>query len=98
MEHNDESTAPAKLFRSKSNRVIGGVCGGIAEYFNIDPLIVRIAWVFVALFGGAGIIAYIISLIIIPENPNQESVKIENGFGPTSAPMWPVMWSRGPSW
>lgn len=63
-----------KLYRSKANRVIGGVCGGIAEYFNIDPILIRIAWVFVTLFAGAGIIAYIVALIIVPDNPVQESV------------------------
>jgi phage shock protein C len=56
-----------KLYRSKRNKVISGVCGGIAEYFGLDPIIIRIAWVAIALAGGAGFIAYIIALIIIPE-------------------------------
>ncbi len=58
-----------RLFRSKSQRMIGGVCGGIAEYFNIDPTIVRLGFalasVFLALIGG--IIAYVLALFIIPE-------------------------------
>lgn len=74
METKDHaSTNSKKVYRSKANRVIGGVCGGIAEYFNIDPLIVRIGWVFISLFAGAGIIAYIAALIIMPDNPNQSS-------------------------
>ena len=55
-----------RLYRSKENRKIAGVCGGIAEYFNIDPTIVRILWVLFALMG-AGVIAYIVGWIIIPE-------------------------------
>lgn len=56
-----------KLYRSKKERMIGGVCGGIAEYFDVDPTIIRIAWVVFTLMGGAGIIAYIIAWIIVPE-------------------------------
>ena len=71
-ENQDNAQATPKLFRSKANRLVGGVCGGIAEYLRIDPFIVRIGWVFITLFAGAGIIAYIAALIIVPENPNQE--------------------------
>ena len=56
-----------KLYRSKKKRVIAGVCGGIAEYFNIDPTLVRLLWVFFILAAGSGILAYIIAWIIIPE-------------------------------
>jgi len=60
-----------KLYKSRENRMIDGVCGGIAEYFNIDPTIVRLGWVIFSLAGGSGVLAYIIALIIIPENPNR---------------------------
>jgi phage shock protein C len=56
-----------KLYRSKKNRVIAGVCGGIAEYFNIDPTLVRLLWIFFVIIWGSGILAYIIAWIIIPE-------------------------------
>jgi len=56
-----------RLTRSKKERIIAGVCGGIAEYFDIDPTIVRLGLVLVTLMGGAGILAYIIAWIIIPE-------------------------------
>ena len=56
-----------KLYRSKKNRVIAGVCGGIAEYFNIDPTLVRLLWIFFVIIWGSGILAYIIEWIIIPE-------------------------------
>lgn len=60
-----------RLFRSRTNRVIGGVCGGIGDYFNIDPVIVRVVTALSALFGGLGLVIYIAGLILIPENPNE---------------------------
>ncbi|MDD5417895.1 MAG: PspC domain-containing protein [Candidatus Nanoarchaeia archaeon] len=60
-----------KLYRSKTNRVIAGICGGIGEYFNIDPVIIRILWVLFTLAGGSGIIAYIIAWVIIPEEKDK---------------------------
>ena len=56
-----------KLYKSSVNRMLRGVCGGIAEYFNIDPTLVRLVWVIITLMGGAGILAYIIAAIIIPD-------------------------------
>jgi len=55
-----------RLKRSITDKVILGVCGGIAKYFNIDPSLVRIGWVIFTLLGGSGIIAYIICALIIP--------------------------------
>ena len=49
--------------------MLDGVCGGIAEYFGIDPTVVRLIWVLFSLMGGCGILAYIIAAIIIPRNP-----------------------------
>ena len=59
-----------KLYRSKTNKKIVGVCAGIAQYFNIDPTIIRIIWAIVTLFGGAGVILYIICAFVIPEEPD----------------------------
>ena len=56
-----------RLYKSRTNRQIAGVCGGIGEYFNIDPVIIRLLAVVFTLAGGAGLIAYIIGAIIIPE-------------------------------
>ena len=57
-----------KLYRSKKERMIVGVCGGIAEYFKMDPTIIRLLWVIGTLiFFGAGIIAYLIAWVIVPE-------------------------------
>ena len=62
---------PKKLFRSKNDRKLFGVCGGIAEYFNIDPVIVRVGWVVASLMFGSGLLAYVIAAIVMPEQPNQ---------------------------
>jgi phage shock protein PspC (stress-responsive transcriptional regulator) len=55
-----------RLYRSRTEKIIAGVCGGLAEYFNTDPTIVRLIWVLVTLLGGAGILAYIILWILMP--------------------------------
>lgn len=58
-----------RLYKSNTDKKIDGVCAGIAEYFDIDPTIIRLAWVLVALFVGSGIIAYIIAMIVLPSKP-----------------------------
>lgn len=58
-----------RLYKSNRSKMLCGVCGGIAEYFNADPTLVRLAWVIFSALGGSGIIAYIIAAIIIPSNP-----------------------------
>jgi len=58
-----------KLYRSRDDRKIGGVCGGIAEYFDWDPTLVRVGAVVLAVLWGAGFWAYIIAWAIIPERP-----------------------------
>lgn len=62
-----------KLYRSRKDYMIGGVCGGIAEYFDVDTTLVRLLAVLIILLGGAGVVAYIIAWIIIPKNPEQVS-------------------------
>lgn len=56
---------PKKLYRSNTNKMICGVCAGVAEYINIDPTVVRLLWVVFA-FSGFGILAYLIAAIVIP--------------------------------
>ena len=55
-----------RLYRSRSERKIAGVCGGLAVYLGVDPVILRIAWAVVALAGGLGIVAYLICWLAIP--------------------------------
>ena len=57
-----------KLAKSQSEKKLCGVCGGLAEYFNIDPTLVRLLWILFSLAGGAGVLAYIIAAVIMPDN------------------------------
>lgn len=58
-----------KLYRSRTDSKIAGVCGGIAEYFNVDPTIVRLFAVLTIFFGGGGVVAYLIAWLIVPLEP-----------------------------
>ena len=64
-----------KLMRLRTDRKIAGVCAGFAEYFDLDVTIVRVVWLLVAIFGGGGIIAYIIAWIVVPEEPEFDSAQ-----------------------
>ena len=57
-----------KLYRSDENKMLAGVCGGIGEYFGVDPTLIRLAWVVFSLLGGSGLLAYILAAIIIPRD------------------------------
>ena len=67
VEEGDKNMEQKKLFRSLDNRMVCGVCGGIGNYFNIDPTLIRLVWVLASFVGGGGLLAYIIAAIIIPE-------------------------------
>jgi phage shock protein C len=60
---------PKRFYRSTTDRVIGGVAAGLAEYFSLDPVLIRLLFVLFALFGGGGVLVYIIFWIVIPEKP-----------------------------
>lgn len=60
---------PRKLMRSSVDRKIGGVCAGVAEYFDFDPTIVRVVWLLAVLFGGTGLLLYVILWIVLPPAP-----------------------------
>ncbi|HOR42497.1 MAG TPA: PspC domain-containing protein [Atribacterota bacterium] len=72
-----------KLYRSKKDSIIAGVCGGIAEYFQLDSTLVRLLAILVVFLGGAGVIAYIVAWIIIPQNPEQETEPVELNDAPS---------------
>lgn len=56
-----------RLYKSATDKKICGVCAGIAEYFDIDPTLVRLAWVVFTCLGGSGVLAYIIAAIVLPD-------------------------------
>ncbi len=72
-----------KLMRSRRDEKIAGVCGGFAEYLDLDPTLVRLAWVLCALFIGWGVIAYIIAWIVMPQEPLTKPATVE---APTGIP------------
>lgn len=55
-----------KLYRSESDKKLAGVCGGLADYLSVDVTIIRLIWALVAVFGGTGLVAYLIAALIIP--------------------------------
>jgi phage shock protein C len=65
-----------KLYKSNTDKKVDGVCAGIAEYFNIDPTLIRVAWILLSLFVGSGLLAYIICAIVMPRKPD-DFVEVE---------------------
>lgn len=68
-----------RLFRSRKQRILGGICGGLAEYFNVDVVVIRVLWILITLFGGAGVIAYLILWIIVPPAPDDGASSYSGG-------------------
>lgn len=58
-----------RLYRSRTDRLIGGVCGGLGAYLDIDPTVIRLLFVLLAFAGGPGLLAYLVMLILVPEEP-----------------------------
>ena len=58
-----------KLYRSKSNRKLAGVCGGLGDYLGADPTVIRVLFIVLAVFGGAGLIIYLAMWLIVPSEP-----------------------------
>jgi phage shock protein C len=58
---------PRKLYRSQSQRMLAGVCGGLAEYFNIDATVMRVLFLILAVFGGWGLVLYLVMWIVVPD-------------------------------
>ena len=75
------AAAPARLYRSTTDKVIGGVCGGLAAYFRIDPVLVRLAFVVFALAGGASVLLYIVLWIAVPVGQTVPMAETTTFFG-----------------
>jgi len=67
-----DSMQSKKLYRSKKNKMLAGICGGLGEYFDIDPTLIRVVWLLVVIFTGIfpGVVAYIIGIFVIPPAPD----------------------------
>jgi phage shock protein C len=65
-----------RLMRSRDDRIIGGVCGGLAQYFNVDPVIVRVIMAVIAIMGGTGILLYLILWAVVPLAPAPPSTGV----------------------
>lgn len=63
------NTEVKRLYRSRTERMIGGVCGGLGEFLNVDVTLVRLLFVLGAIFGGPGLVVYLVMLIVVPEEP-----------------------------
>jgi phage shock protein C len=58
---------PRKLYRSRTQRMVAGVCGGLAEYFNVDTTVIRVLFLILTLFGGSGLVVYVVMWILVPD-------------------------------
>ena len=60
-----------KLYRSKTNKVFAGICGGLGEYYDVDPTVLRLFWLLLVIFSGIfpGLIAYILAILLVPRHP-----------------------------
>lgn len=74
-----------RLYRSRTDRVLFGVAGGMADWLDIDPSVVRLVWAILVLFGGAGLLLYIVAALIVPEEP-YEPVGMAPGMPPGAVP------------
>lgn len=69
-----------KLYRSRNDRMIAGVCGGLADYFNVDSSLIRLAVLFIFLFQGIGLIAYIIAWVVMSEEPLKNEYRMPDEY------------------
>jgi phage shock protein C len=80
--------AEQKLRRSRHDKKIAGVCGGFGEYLGVDPTLVRLIWLVAVVFGGTGLLAYLIAWIVMPEEPLAETkaaVPAQTGTAPAAS-------------
>ena len=85
-----------RLYRSNTHKVIGGVAGGLGDYLDIDPVLIRIVFVVALFFGGVGLFAYVVAWIIIPEQPRESTMSTpidpqQSNVPPQPQPLQPPM-------
>ena len=66
-----------KLYRVNEGKVFCGLCAGLGEYFDLDPVVIRLAWLLFAFLGGAGLLAYIVAAIIVPKRPYSDGGNVQ---------------------
>ncbi len=86
-----EKPAMKKLYKSRKDKMIDGVCAGLAEYLNIDATLVRVVWALLSLAGGTGLIAYVVAMIVIPVNPEHASLKEEERIHHRPSFVWGIL-------
>ena len=74
---------PSRLYRSRSQKMIAGVCGGLGEYFDVDPVLIRLLFVVTAFISGVGILAYIVLWIVLPRGTS--GVPVQGPYGRTNS-------------
>lgn len=86
-----------RLYRSETESVLGGVAGGVAEYLEVDPAIVRVVWALLALItGGIFFVLYIVMWIVVPYGPETGEVAAGDSPAPDGAPVWNAQPRRRP--
>ncbi len=80
------TTTERKLTRSRHDKKIAGVCGGLGEYLGVDPTLVRLIWLIAVIFGGTGLLAYLIAWIVMPAEPEPKAAAAPAGAGTQRAP------------
>jgi phage shock protein PspC (stress-responsive transcriptional regulator) len=85
----DGTPEPKRLYRSRTNSVVAGVCGGLGEFLGIDPALIRLLWLIAIFLGGAGVLAYIVLALVIPEESDEHSRNKQIASG------WGAGWQRG---
>ena len=82
-----------RLVRTRDDSVLAGVCGGFSRYFNLDSALVRLLWVFFTIFGGSGVLAYLVAVFIIPDESTAKDVtprRLIDGFNDKTI-LWGVL-------
>lgn len=78
--------ARKRLMRPRDGRKLAGVCAGLGEYFDVDPTLLRVLWVLAVIFGGTGILAYIVAWIVMPEEPERLAAPAGQHAGAPTSP------------
>src|SRR2546422_5156086 len=89
-EHITEQPAVKRLERSRSDRMLAGVCGGLARYFDLNPAFYRVGFVVLTLLGGAGVLIYVAAALVIPEEGKADSIAAGPLRGRRERP-WPLI-------